>query len=207
MTVIFLLCSLSNRQKISSGTIISHTKRGEANESGADLVLQIILTVAVISDFRSDKIPNGLIAVGLGSGMIWRLWICEDAWYQVVLGIGCPAAVLFFLFLMHALGAGDIKLFSVIGCFWPIHDLIFCMMLSMVAGAVISISKLLIHKQLLESLSCFYHYVQSVYQTKKVEKYPGRDIKKRQMHFSLAIYIGFFLVLGVKYGKVFYSYL
>ena len=170
-------------------------------------MLQAILTVAVISDCRSDKIPNVLIIAGLGSGMIWRIGICGDTWYQVALGIGCPVVIFFLLFLMHALGAGDIKLFSVIGCFWPFQDLISCIIFAFLAGAVISVSKLLIHRQLSESLSCFFHYVQTIYQTKKIEKYPGRDIKKRQMHFSVAIYIGFFLTLGVKYGEVFYSFM
>lgn len=174
---------------------------------GADLVLQGILTVAVISDYRSGKIPNWLIIAGLGSGMIWRIGICGDTWYQVALGIGCPVALFFLLFLMHALGAGDIKLLSVVGCYWPFYDLMLCVFLSLMAGAVISIGKLLIHGQLIEGLSCFYHYVQNVYQTRKIEKYPGRDVECRLMHFSLAVYIGFFLAAGVKYGKFFYSFM
>lgn len=170
-------------------------------------MLQMILTVAVISDCRSDKIPNALIIAGLGCGIIWRIGICGHTWYQVALGIGCPVVLFFLLFLMHALGAGDIKLFSVIGCFWPFQDLISCMVLSLVAGAVISISKLLIHGQLVKGLSCFYHYLRQINQTKKIEKYPGRDIKSRQMHFSAAIYVGFFLTIGVKYGEIFCSFM
>lgn len=170
-------------------------------------MLQCILTVAVISDYRSDKIPNWLIMAGLGCGMVWRIGICKDTWYQVALGIGCPVVICFILFLMHALGAGDIKLFSVIGCFWPMQELVSCIVLSFLVGAAISISKLLIHRQLFESLSCFYRYIQKVYQTKKIEKYPGREIPQRQMHFSAAIYMGFFLTIGVKYGEIFYSFM
>lgn len=169
--------------------------------------MQVILTLAVISDFKSDKIPNLLIGAGLGCGIIWRIWGMGDSWQQVLAGIGVPVILCFFLFLIHALGAGDIKLFSVIGCFWPLSDLMVCILLSFVAGAVISISKLLIHKQLFESLSCFFHYFQTIYQTRKIEKYPGRDIKVRQMHFSVAIYLGFFLTMGVTYGKVFNSFM
>ncbi len=174
---------------------------------GADLTLQVILTLAVISDFRSGKIPNPLIAAGVGCGIVWRIGIQHDAWYQVLLGVGVPILLCFVLFLMSALGAGDIKLFSVIGCFWPLSDLMICIFLSFVTGAVISIGKLLIHKQLFKSLSCFYHYFQTFLQTHKIEKYPGRDIKVRQMHFSVAIYIGFFLTMGVTYGNVFYSFM
>ncbi len=170
-------------------------------------MLQGILTVAVISDYRSDKIPNWLIIAGLGCGAVWRILLCGDLWYQVLLGIGCPVIIFYLLFLMRALGAGDIKLFSVVGCFWPFQDLLSCILLSFVAGAVISISKLLIHGQLFESLSCFYLYVRKVYQTKKIEKYPGRNVKQRQMHFSIAIYLGFFLTIGAKYGKIFDSFM
>lgn len=170
-------------------------------------MLQGILTVAVISDYRSDRIPNWLICAGIGSGIIWRLGICGDTWYQVLLGIGCPIVFFFILFLMHALGAGDIKLLSVIGCFWPMPDLLLCIFFSLMAGGAISISKLLIHRQLLEGLSCFYRYVQKIHQTKKIEKYPGRYVKLRQMHFSAAVFIGFFLTIGVKYGEIFYSFM
>lgn len=174
---------------------------------GADLTLQVILTLAVISDFKSDKIPNLLIGAGLGCGILWRIGIMGDSWQQILVGIGVPILLCFFLFLIRALGAGDIKLFSVIGCFWPITDLMACILLSFVAGAVISIGKLLIHRQLFESLSCFFHYCLNIYQTHKIEKYPGREIKERQMHFSVAIYLGFLLTMGVTYGEVFYSFM
>lgn len=183
------------------------TKRGDAHESGADVILQMILTIAVISDFKSERIPNLLIVLGMTWGIGWRIGWLGHTWFQVALGIGLPVIFCFILFLMHALGAGDIKLFSVIGCFWSVEHLLLCMVLSFVAGGVISISKLLIQRQLFESLSCFYHYFQKFLQTGKIEKYPGRDIKSRQMHFSVAIYIGFFLTLGVTYGEVFSSFM
>lgn len=174
---------------------------------GADLVLQIILTVAVISDFQSDKIPNWLIGIGLGCGIVYRAGICGAFWYEIVAGLLAPMILCFVLFLISALGAGDIKLFSVIGCFWPFSNLMICIALSFVAGAVISIGKLLIHKQLFESLSCFYQYFQTFIQTHKLQRYPGRDVRARQIHFSVAIYIGFFLTMGVTYGEIFDSFM
>lgn len=174
---------------------------------GGNLVLQIILTAAVISDFRSEKIPNLLILIGIGCGIAYRIVVCSALWYEIVVGIVAPIILFFFLFLISALGAGDIKLFSVIGCFWPVSDLMLCIVLSFVTGAVLSIGKLLIHKQLFESLSCFYHYFQTFFQTHKLQRYPGRDIKVRQLHFSLAIYIGFLLTIGGTYGKIFDSFM
>lgn len=187
--------------------IIKPRRRGEAHGAETNVILQMFLTIAVIWDFKSERIPNWLIAAGLICGSIIRIGILGDAWYQVLWGVVCPVLICFILFLMHALGAGDIKLFSVIGCFWSTEELFICMVCSFVAGGAISISKLLIQKQLFESMSCFYHYFQKFFQTYKIEKYPGRDIKSRQMHFSVAIYIGFFLTLGVTYGEVFSSFM
>lgn len=80
-----------------------------------EVILLVLLIAAMISDIRSGKIPNGLIVFGwmlaciiqTGSfGMTGGLIACKDA--ICLIGICLP------VFLLHAIGAGDIKLWSVL---------------------------------------------------------------------------------------------
>ena len=95
--------------------------------TGADLVLQGILTVAVIMDIKSDRIPNLCIVAGLLCGLAVSLGFQDVFWPQILLRVFLPILICFPLFCMGALGAGDIKLFSVIGSFWPMEQLLTCM--------------------------------------------------------------------------------
>ncbi len=180
------------------------TKRGEADESGMDLMLQSILTAAVIMDFRSGKIKNWLIVLGVSAGSVMQILVNQMPWYQILGGALFPILLFYILFRIHALGAGDIKLFSVIGCFWTFQNLMICILFSLMAGAVISFSRLLIQRELFRSLISFYFYIQRVYQKKKILKYPGREMAGHQMHFSVAVFIGFLVTLGVNYGGMFH---
>lgn len=80
-----------------------------------EVILFALLLAAMITDLRYEKIPNGLIVTGWmlacaiqtgSSGMTAGLTACRDA---VCLIVVCVP-----LFLLHAIGAGDIKLWSVI---------------------------------------------------------------------------------------------
>jgi prepilin peptidase CpaA len=83
-------------------------------------VLQILLaTVAVIAaffDLRWRRIPNWLTAAGLLTGLALNSFLYE--WHglrQAGLGIGLAFLVYFPLYLLRAMGAGDVKLMAAIG--------------------------------------------------------------------------------------------
>lgn len=183
------------------------TKRGEADESGKDLILQGILSVAVIMDCRSGKIRNPCIVLGLSAGCFIRIVLEQVPWHTVMANVSVPILLFYLLFCMHVLGAGDIKLFCVVGAFWSIQDLCTCILISFMAGGVISFSKLLIQRELFQSLQSVYFYLQTSVKTKTLSKYPGRDKHGHQIHFSVAIFIGFLLTMGVKYGGIIYSFI
>ncbi|MCU6761891.1 Flp pilus assembly protein%2C protease CpaA [uncultured Roseburia sp.] len=169
------------------------------NGSGKDLLLQLIISGAVIMDCRKGRIKNWLIAAGLLAGIMIQILEREIQPARLLAGVLFPVLCCSGLFIIRALGAGDIKLFMVIGVFQEFKYLVTCIVFSFAAGAVISFSRLLINKNLFESLWGFYRYIQQTITTGKIKYYPGRDNKKQQIHFSIAVLSGFLMTMGVKY--------
>ena len=114
-----------------------------------------------------------------------------------------PVIVLFLLFLMRALGAGDIKLFSIIGAIWNLKVLGYCMFFAFVTGAVFSLIKLVYQKNLFKSLNLFFQYVQVSLQEGKVISYDRVcDGKQNIIYFSIVILIGFCITILVMESRI-----
>ena len=71
---------------------------------------------AVWMDLRMQKVRNWFILAGLAAGFIYHL-AAEGlrGMIEFSAGVFCPVLLLAVLFLAGALGAGDIKLFAVLG--------------------------------------------------------------------------------------------
>lgn len=171
------------------------------------MLLQTFLSAAVIMDWKCGRIRNWLIAAGLICGCAFQLAAGKTSIFQMIISIIVPVFLCGGLFFIHALGAGDIKLLMVVGSFLGISDVVLCTICSFAAGAVVSLIKLLINGNLIESIGCFCHYVQQVYHTKQIIEYPGRKEKRNQIHFSFSILLGFFLTMGVRYGGIVFDFI
>lgn len=130
--------------------------------------------MAVVTDFREMRISNRLIASGLILGLALRIMGEGSAGIvHFLVNISIPVILLFLLFQLRALGAGDIKLFSVIAGFLSIRQTLYVMVASFVAGGGIGVIKML--------------YLKVV---------TGRFGNKRTLiHFSTAILIGYLFVV------------
>ena len=101
---------------------------------------------------------------------------------------------------MHALGAGDIKLFSVIGGIWDLHILKLTIIISFLVAAGMSLWKMLYHHNLISRLCILGKYLYQVIVTFQLPEYPKGDQGKQHIiHFSIAIFIGFLVALEVAY--------
>lgn len=125
-------------------------------------------------DFGNEKISNRLIVSGLFWGLAFRL-LGEGsaALVHFLVNISIPVILLFLLFQMRAVGAGDIKLFSVVGGFLTTEQLLYVMFAAFAAGAVIGLIKLL------------YRVRTTGYQIGTITV----------IHFSTAILIGYFVIV------------
>lgn len=112
--------------------------------------LFIFLLGAVGYDIDYRRIPNLWSLFGILVGVI--ISFVESGIHGCVfslLGVAMPVAVLFILFIWSVLGAGDIKLFSVIGAFvgisvWKVAAYAF--VLTAIYGLLVIVSRMLSHK-------------------------------------------------------------
>ena len=161
----------------------------------------MLTTAAVVTDIRTGRISNRLIVSGLTAGLFFR--IAESGWTGCIvflLNVSVPVILCYLLFLIHALGAGDIKLFSVIGGIWNLKILTVTMTLSFLVAAGMSLCRLLYYHELVHGLCRFGTYVRQCLATGKLAEYPPEYREKQHIiHFSVGIWIGFIIALEVAY--------
>ena len=163
----------------------------------------VILLIAVIMDLSFRKIKNGLIIAGLAAGIcVWVPFASVESGKDLLAGVILPILICWIPFLMHALGAGDIKLFSVIGCLYGGRDVVYCIGFSFLIAAGFSLAKLLKDRKLWTSLINCFRYFQQIFTKGKITPYSGRKEPDHLIHFSVAILLGFVVLMGVKYCKI-----
>jgi prepilin peptidase CpaA len=103
------------------------------------IALFVILLVACTFDVRTRRIPNGLIVVGY-LGAIVSAYL--SGLPTMVALFGGAIAGLFILlpfYLLSLIGAGDVKLFSVVGAFLGPQALVPCLLLMALSGGVLAL--------------------------------------------------------------------
>ncbi len=104
--------------------------------------LFFFLVLAVIIDLRAYRIPNALTMAGMAAGVIYQL--CRagpSGMFIAVKDLICSILILFPLYMIRCLGAGDIKLLSVITVFLGWKQGMIISIYSLFAGAAMGIIK------------------------------------------------------------------
>lgn len=166
-------------------------------------VTAVLLLWAVAMDTASGKIRNRLMVCGLVVGiLLWLPQIREAGVLELLAGVLLPVGICWIPFRMHGLGAGDIKLFCVIGCLNGGRIVIYCICISFLLAAGFSFGRLLNQKQFCTSMRNCIHYFQIIIQNREIIPYPERNCPGHRFHFSVAILLGYVLILGVKVCRI-----
>jgi prepilin peptidase CpaA len=165
------------------------------------LTLYAILIVAVVQDLKYMRISNRLIVVGLMLSVAFGIFLGGmPRLTDILLNISFPVVVLYLLYLLGVLGAGDIKLFSVVGGFTNFKTLTSCMLTAFVVAAALSVGKMLYNRNLGVSLFKGQLFVKEVLQGNISSYRKTRAEERNLIHFSVAILVGLVLVRG--YGRL-----
>ena len=170
------------------------------------IVLVLILFFAAVLDFYRGKIPNILILTGCCYGII-RLIYYQNILLHI-LGIIFPLIVLFPLYKIGVIGAGDIKLLSLLGFYFTFMETLFCIFTTFVLGAAISVLSFVRYGNFTERMMYLFSYLKECFSIGYFHYYyldskgkQSSDLKETQSKIHMAIPI--FISVLFKIGGVF----
>lgn len=166
------------------------------------IVTAILVGICVYTDLRYYRIYNKVLLIGLLSGCLYNV-ITEGLFLAMkgLIGLLIPFFLLFPFFCLRAIGAGDIKLLCVIAQFLTPKQTITFLIVSFMAGGVLSICKMILEKNGKDRIKTFFFYLKKCFQTKKIDKYQSewkasKEQKKAVIHFSIPIAIATIFWIG-----------
>lgn len=120
---------------------------------GSVALLLVLLGTAVLWDLRWHRIPNLLVLVGLGFGLVsqayfWGLAGVADGLLGMLVGF----AVLLPLYALGGMAAGDVKLMAMVGVFMTPSSALWAALFSLIAGGLCGLLIVLLNGQLLQTL-------------------------------------------------------
>lgn len=151
-----------------------------------------LLLLSAMADLKTDRIPNGFILSGVMCGMTGAV-LCGRGLWSILASMGLAFLLMYPLYMIGALGAGDVKLFIMIGSFQRAEELIAVLAGAFVIGAGFSLVKLAAERNGRERLRYFVSYLQDVRRTGHWKIY-GEDSRqnyhtycKNKIHFAVPI--------------------
>lgn len=164
------------------------------------IFLMIVVSVAVVMDLLFDKIYNEWILISIMTGLSCSVWKGGgEGLLMSLLTMTIPLIVLYPLFMIGGLGAGDIKLLAAVGCFLTVRGIVITIGLSFLTGAVISLLKMLAERNFLQRMKYLLSYILDVFKSREWKFYE-QDIqeskrkKEGKIHFALPVLLG--VILG-----------
>ena len=117
----------------------------------AVVLLLGLLSAAVWHDVRTRRIPNRLVFSGAMLGLVLNALPLRDelvlaplaapaGLLMALAGLGLGLALLMPMYMMKAMGAGDVKLMAMIGAFLGPQAVFSVTLLTMLAGGVLALS-------------------------------------------------------------------
>lgn len=154
--------------------------------------LLLLLLLSALADLKTDRIPNGFILLGTVIGIFGGVFSgrrLSDILASVLLAF----LLMYPLYMIGALGAGDVKLFVMIGSFRPVGDFLMILAGAFVIGAGFSLVKLSVEKNGRERFRYFFSYLHEVRRTGCWRIY-GEELQqdyhtycKNKIHFAVPI--------------------
>lgn len=155
-------------------------------------VLLLLLLLSAYADLKTDRIPNGFILLGILIGLCGSL--CTGRTFLGIIGsVSLAFLLLYPLYKIGALGAGDVKLFMMIGSFCAAEEFLIILAGAFVIGAVFSLVKLLAEHNGRERLYYLFSYMSDVVRSGHWKIY-GEDLvqdyhtyRRNKIHFAVPI--------------------
>lgn len=152
---------------------------------------------AVLTDVYRKRIPNSLIFSGLllAFGCQLKKWGALGS-ILFLGGTGLPILLLGGLYYFRMLGAGDIKLFAVLGGFLGVREICSCMAAAFLAGGLLSFLLMLYRGNFYRRLVYMKDYIQAILTDKQWKPYRLEGQEDGEFCFTIPIFISVLCWIG-----------
>lgn len=125
--------------------------------------------------------------------------------FKFIPGILFPLVVLFPLYRLGVIGAGDIKLFSMVGFYFPFMKLVYCIFTAFVLGAFFSVVSMVYYRNFSERMTYLFSYLKECigmgqlqyYYLDSMENQISKSMDdKSKIHFAIPIFISVLFQVG-----------
>lgn len=160
-----------------------------------------MLFLAALADIRTDRIPNKLIVFGSMAGIFSSLWTYQNVWQSAV-SVTLAFLFMYPLFKIGAFGAGDVKVFMMVGCFLNVWEFVTVLAASFAVGACFSFLKILAEHNGKERMFYFLSYMREVTRTGEWKLYGEstvediRQYRRNKIHFTIPVLLSVALQIG-----------
>ena len=164
-------------------------------------LLLLLLLLTALADLKTDRVPNGFVALGIIIGMAGGL-MYDAGLIRPIVSVFLAFLLLYPLFKFGALGAGDVKVFMMIGSFVQVRELFAVLVLAFVLGAMCSLIKILCERNGRERTYYFLSYISEIVRTKQWKIYGEHleqdyeNYRKNKIHFTLPALFSVALLIG-----------
>ncbi|MDE7199432.1 MAG: A24 family peptidase [Lachnospiraceae bacterium] len=151
-----------------------------------------LLLLSALADLRTDRIPNGFILSGIVCGMTGSI-LSGRGLTSILTSMVLAFLLLYPLYRIGAFGAGDVKLFILIGSFQNAGEMMAVLAGAFVIGAGFSLLKLAVERNGRERLYYLVSYLQDIRRTGHWKIYGGNlnqdyhTYCKNKIHFAVPI--------------------
>ena len=153
-------------------------------------LLLLISGAALFFDLKTGKIPNILIFLGLLGGCVYRAAVFgTEGVFSFLAGAGVPFLILFLLFRLGVMGAGDIKLLMAAGGLlgWPGSLRFF--VLSILLGTFVSAVVFVRRVRISDRFRYFRSYAREALLNGKVSRYRMEGSRPENIHFAVPVFM------------------
>jgi len=152
--------------------------------------LTMLLTVALYTDIKYQRLPNYLTFSGMAVGIFYHV-IFGSGFLFSVKGLVLGTAFLFIPYLLGGTGAGDAKLMGAVGAFLGAEGVLKAFVFSALAGGIYAIILMIIHGYLLEALKRYGRMLKGFLTIGEfIYLPPPEEIRKIRLCYGIAIAAG-----------------
>jgi len=156
------------------------------------IICAVFLVLINITDIKGFKIKNKVVLPTIIIGLIYGL-IC-NSFLDSIYGMLIPL-VLFPLYALKMLGAGDVKALCAVGAVLGFKLSVMTLLLTFVSGGVIALGFMLFNKNFKERFKNLFLYLKMSFFMRKMDKYNYGGGEKSYFRFSFAITTGTILAI------------